>query len=345
MSAEGSESLKRILPMMRRAAARELDGQTQTGTPLEGIGKGGVTCWWHKAPTAQPAPVLFELHGGGFALGDVRKGDALRTWMAHRYGAHVVGVGYRLAPEHPWPAALEDATDAVRYFADHAEELGMDPSRFYFIGYSAGANLALATCFALQKEPAPAQIKGCALHYPFVDAATDPATLPLRTEDLPVEMMSAFNDWYAGDNDVKNPLISPLYATDEQLAQLPFVTQYPAVGDALFDSACQLDERMRDAGARCAFHPVEGVYHGYIEDAENVEVYRATSLPETLAARPANFAQVAAESLAASLDEILGRVANDVPFDAESARQDAERFAAETNAHDAVRQSNQNQEV
>lgn len=330
MTTKESEALKGIIPMMRRGVSKALAKQPRTGIEVPGVAGGRITDWWHKAPAQGKAPVLFELHGGGFALGDARKGDALRTWMAHRWGVHVVGVGYRLAPEDPWPAALDDVVDTMRHFAQHADEYGMDPERFHLIGYSAGANLALAACLKLQQQEDPGfAVKAVALHYPFLDAATDPSTLPSRSEDLPVEMMEAFNSWYATDNDPRNPLISPLFATDDQLARLPFVTQYPAVGDALFGSSQRFDERLKAAGARCAFHPVEGVYHGYAEDAGNLGVYRATSLPETVAARPDGFAQVAADAFAASLDEILGAPLHDVPFNPETAIEDAQRYAAQ----------------
>ena len=330
MTTNESESLRGVIPLMRRGVSRALDKQPQTGVEVPGVGEGGISAWWHKAPVERKAPALFELHGGGFALGDARKGDALRTWMVHRWGVHCVGVGYRLAPENPWPAALDDVVDTLRHFARHADEYGMDPERFYLVGYSAGANLALAACLKLQDDDDPGfAVKGIALHYPFVDAVTDPASIPSKDGDIPQEMMTAFNSWYATDNDPRNPLISPLFATDGQLARLPFAAQYPAVGDALFESSRKLDERLRAAGARCAFHPVEGAYHGYIEDAENLPVYRATSLPETVAAHPDGFAQVAADTIAASLDEILGAPRCDVPFSPETAIEDARRYAAQ----------------
>ena len=354
MGKNGSDALKDIIPPMRRAVARALEGRPLMGIEVPEAAGGRISSWLHRAPQNRAeAPdrtasqdqaaqqgsagvaggrtaAVFELHGGGFALGDVRKGDALRTWIAHRYGVNVVGVGYRLAPEHPWPAALDDVIETLEYFAGHADEYGMDPDAFYLVGYSAGANLALATCLKLQERDDLAfRIRGMALHYPFLDAAVDPASLGTGGEDIPAEMMEAFNRWYAVDNDPRNPLISPLFASDGQLAALPRVVQYPVAGDALRPSAEALHARLAAAGCDCSLQVVEGAYHGYIEDAENLAVYRATSLPETGAARPSGFAQVAAESMAESLDALLGRPVSDVPFRPDRADEDARAFAAD----------------
>lgn len=338
MADSKSEELKSIIPLMRRGVSRALEGRCLSGREVPQAAGGRISSWLNAAPRAArangaeggKAPVVFELHGGGFALGDVRKGDALRAWIAYRYGVNVVGVGYRLAPEHPWPAALDDAIETIEYFAEHAEEYGMDPDAFHLVGYSAGANLALATCLKLQEcDGLPFRIRGLALHYPFLDAATSPSSLSGRSEDIPVEMMEAFNSWYATDNDPSNPLISPLFATGDQLRRLPRVIQYPVAGDALLPSAEALHARLEAAGCACSLHVVEGAYHGYIEDAENLSVYRATSLSETIAARPSDFDQVAAQSIALSLDELLGSPLHDVPFRPACAEEDVRGFSSQ----------------
>lgn len=333
-----SETLKRIIPPMRRGVERCLAVQRLTGVEVPEAAGGRISSWWHRpAKTADQVeeagrcvtglPVLFELHGGGFALGDPRKGDALRTWMAGRYGVHVVGVGYRLAPEDPWPAALNDVVETLSYFAQCAGDYGMDPRQFFLLGYSAGANLALASCFKLQEESDPGfRVQGLLLHYPFLDAAVAPEDLPARTEDLPVEMMNAFNSWYVTDNDPEDPFISPAFATLGQLAELPRVIQYPVEGDVLAPSAHALHRRLQAAGAQCSLHAVENAYHGYLEDASNLYVYRRTSLVETIAARPADFAQTAARVYEESLDELLGGPKCDVRFDPEHAEEAALRL-------------------
>ena len=112
-------------------------------------------------------------------------------------------------------------------------------------------------------------------------------------------------------------------AVDAELAKLPRVIQYPVAGDALRPSAEALHARLEALDRPCVLHTVEGAYHGYIEDAENLEVCCATSLPETIAARPAEFARIAAEAMRGSLDELLGAPVHDVPFDPDNARKGA----------------------
>lgn len=298
---------------MKSVLRGRLAGREMTSSSM------GALSWWHEAPRprSDEASVLFEIHGGGFALGDARKEDALCEWARERYGIHVVGLNYRLAPEHAWPAALDDVLEALSYYALHADEFGMDSSRFFLLGYSAGANLALATCLKM-REDAPFRIAGCALHYPFLDAATDPADLSTSSVDVPMEMMEAFNRWYANGADPRDPTISPLFASDEQISRLPRTLLYPVVGDALYPSARKFYERLRDVGTPCSFHPVEGVYHGYVEDAANPRVYRETSLPETVASRPKGCELIAFAVLRQSLDELLGVPVNDVAFEPDS---------------------------
>ena len=325
-----ADEFRRVVSYMRRETASSIEKQPVTGKKVTDSARSGVPSWWREASGEGKKPVLFELHGGGFALGDARKGDAFRAWACERYGVHVVGLDYRLTPEHPWPAALEDVTDALEYYARNADDLRIDTEAYYLKGYSAGANHALASCLAapLQDEAGAIaggvdgaagvggarsragepgyRIAGIALHYPFLDAAENPANLVTREEDLPASMMRVFNQWYVGENDPRNPLISPLYASDEQLRRLPRVLLYPVVGDALRGSAVRLHERLRALGVVSALHDVDGVYHGYVEDACNMRVYRETTLPETLAKRPAGFERTAKAVLSASLDELLG---------------------------------------
>lgn len=348
MAEDKSEQLKQIIPMMRRGVAKSLAKRPLTGTAIPPLVEGGVPSWWHaplnasgvavdgrQAADARRAPVLFELHGGGFALGDPRKNDALRTWIARRWGVHAVGVGYRLTPENPFPAAIDDVIGVLDHFAENAERYGVDPDAFYLMGCSAGANLALACAFRLQlRASLRFRIRGILLHYPFLDAAAKPEDLDTRDEDLPVEMMGAFNSWYVDGRDPKDPLISPVFASDAQLAALPRVIQYPVDGDALAPSAQTLHERLGAVGADCALHLVEGAYHGYLEDAANLQVYQDTSLPETVAARPASFDQTAARIYAQSLDELLGAPQEDIPFRPQQAAEDAARFARGGGADD-----------
>ncbi len=309
-----TESLKRVVRYLRDGAFRTLREKTLFGVevpPDEASGR-HAPCWVHKAHGEGLKPVVFEIHGGGFALGDARKEDALCEWVRDVFDVHVVGVNYRLTPEYPAPAALDDVLSTMAYVG-RGGVCTADPTKFYLLGYSAGANLALAAALAAQTR-SDFNVAGLVLHYPFLDAFTPPDPAKGRAIDLPYEMMVAFNDWYTAGADARDPFISPAFAHDVQLAALPLVTMYPVVGDHLKGQADALYERMKRAGCDVLYRPVEGVYHGYIEDAADIEMYRATSMSQTIAIRPDNFAQVAGQKMKESLEDVLGPVKRDLPF-------------------------------
>ena len=309
-----SDQMKSVVRYMRSSLRRVLDGMQVRGREIEADQQSGrnAGCWIHEARSTGPRPVVFEIHGGGFALGDARKEDALCEWIRDCFDVHVVGLDYRLAPENSAPAALTDVVASIRHIASGAE-CAVDVSRVVLLGYSAGASLALAAAFELAND-ANLSIAGLALHYPFLDAATPPDADAVRDIDLPLDLMLAFNEWYIAEGDARDPLISPAFAHEGQLSSLPFVGMYPVVGDELYAQSERFARRFKAAGGRVGWHPVLGMYHGYIEDAANVGAYEAISLPQTIAARPADYVGAAAKSVKASLEEILGPAKRDVEF-------------------------------
>ena len=303
------------LPYLRRQAAHALDTRAMTGewlTPELELGCASG-CWLHRAADTSPRPVVFELHGGGFALGDARKGDALRAWVRDTFDVNVVGIEYRLAPEHPFPAALNDVVGTVRRIVTGGE-VEVAPAHAVLMGYSAGANLAVAYALLSQRDDSAPLVSGLALHYPCLDVAERIDPSGVRACDLPVDKMTAFSAMYAGERDKTDPLMSPVHADDGELAALPPTVFCPVEGDALLPQAETLYRRMVDVGASGVWNPVAGVYHGYIEDAADMETFRAISMPETVAARPRGFQRAAARAVKTSLEHLLGPACHEVPF-------------------------------
>lgn len=303
------------LPYLRRQTARALDARAMTGEWLApeielGCASG---CWLYRASSAAPRPVVFELHGGGFALGDARKGDALRAWVRDIFDVNVVGIEYRLAPEHPFPAALNDVAGTVRRIVAGGE-VEVDPGHAMLMGYSAGANLAAAYALLSQRDDSAPLVSGLVLHYPCLDVAERFDAGGVRACDLPVDKMAAFSTMYAGEHDKGDPLMSPVSAADDEISALPPTVFCPVEGDALMPQAETLHRRMVGAGASAFWCPVGGVYHGYIEDAADMETFRAISMPETVAARPRGFQRAAARAVKTSLEHLLGSACRDVPF-------------------------------
>lgn len=309
------DQMKSVVRYMRSSLARALRGCEMRGREIAADAAAGrhAPCWLHEAKSKGPRPVVFEIHGGGFALGDARKEDALCEWIRDSFDVHVVGLDYRLAPENPAPAALDDVVASIRMIAS-GTQCDVDASRLVLLGYSAGASLALAAAFELARD-AEVRFAGLALHYPFLDAATAPDEDAVRDIDLPLDLMQAFNEWYIADGDAHDPRISPAFATDAQIASLPFVGFYPVEGDELFAQAEAMAARMKALDRPAGWHPISGMYHGYIEDAANVAAYEAISLPETVAARPCGYVRAAAHNVKASLEEILGPAPHDIEFD------------------------------
>lgn len=310
-----SDQMKSVVRYMRSSLARALRGSEVHGREIAADAEAGrhAPCWLHEAKSNGPRPVVFEIHGGGFALGDARKEDALCEWVRDSFDVHVVGLDYRLAPENPAPAALADVVASIRMIAS-GSQCDVDASRLALLGYSAGASLALAAAFELARDPG-VRLVGLALHYPFLDAATAPDGDAVRDIDLPLDLMRAFNEWYIADGDARDLRISPAFATDAKIASLPFVGFYPVEGDELFMQAETMAARIKALARPVGWHPVSGMYHGYVEDAANVAVYEAISLPETVAARPCDYVQAAARNVKASLEEILGPAPHDIEFD------------------------------
>lgn len=160
------------------------------------------------------SPTFLYLHGGGYVVCDPGTHREMIARVAHRTGARCVAIDYRLAPEHPFPAALDDAQ---RAFLALAEEVPLD--RLFLAGDSAGGGLSIATLLRLRDagDPTPA---GAFVMSPWLDHTMSGATIDVNgpTDYLNRHVLEIFSTYYRGDTDPKDPLVSPLFA---DLAGLP----------------------------------------------------------------------------------------------------------------------------
>ncbi len=167
-----------------------------------------------------PFPVLVWIHGGGWVIGSAEDSDPTARELCSRSASIVVSVDYRLAPEHQFPAAVEDVLAVSRWVGEHAAELGGDPSRLAVGGDSAGGNLA-----AVATQQLPGLFGFQVLVYPAVDLTMSFPSIDENAEGylLTKASMEWFRHHYLGglDVDLKDPRISPLYATDTVLATCP----------------------------------------------------------------------------------------------------------------------------
>jgi acetyl esterase len=219
----------------------------------------------HGAPEAgPPSPLIVYYHGGGWVSGDLDSHEQPCRMLARSSGARVLSVDYRLAPEHPFPAPVEDAFAAFRDAVARAVELGVDADRIAVAGDSAGGHLAAVTCqlCAADGGPAPAfQL----LIYPATDLAGETPSRVTFAEGFVLTKDDM--DWYeahflgAGD-DRSDPRVSPLLADD--LAGLPPALVVTAGFDPLRDEGEAYARRLREAGVRTILRRHPSYVHGFI---------------------------------------------------------------------------------
>jgi acetyl esterase/lipase len=213
---------------------------------------------------AGPWPGIVYFHGGGFVIGDLDTHDPLCRQIAARTGALVCAVDYRLAPEHPFPAAVDDAHAAARWFLAHAADLGADRDRLFVMGDSAGGTLATVTARAL-RESSP-HLRGQILVYPITDHVDAGAVSYAEFADgygLTGESMRWFMRHYIADpGDATDPRVCPLRMPN--LRGLPPAFVVTAEYDVLRDEGERYVERLREDGVDVTFARAPGLHHGFI---------------------------------------------------------------------------------
>jgi len=241
-----------------RVEDRRIDGPT---------GPIPVRVYWPAGDETPPVTMFF--HGGGFALGDLDTHDATAREHAVGAGSVVVSVDYRLAPEHPYPAAIEDAWAATRWVAENAGEFGADSSRLAVAGDSAGGNLAAVVAQlardAVRSGDGP-ELTFQLLWYPSTMWDT---SLPSFTENanapvLDSAAMAAFTEWYAGHLDLTDPpaTLAPGRASD--LSGLAPAYVAVAGHDPLRDDGVRYAELLAEAGVGVELHNATTLVHGYL---------------------------------------------------------------------------------
>ena len=209
-------------------------------------------------------PTIVFFHGGGFVLGDLDTHDNQCCTLCHDAGAVVLSVDYRLAPEAPFPAAVEDCFAATRWAAQHVADLGGDPERIAVAGDSAGGNLAAVVAQMARDEGGPA-LAAQLLIYPGTDFTME---YPSETENgegyfLTRADMAWFAGHYAAGEDPANPRLSPLRAAD--LSGLPPAVVATAEYDPLRDQGIAYADALEQAGVPVVKRRYEGLIHGFFD--------------------------------------------------------------------------------
>jgi acetyl esterase len=208
------------------------------------------------------APCLVFFHGGGWVIGDLDSHDVVCRKLADEGELVVISIDYRRAPEHKFPAALDDSIEATKWIAANAKQLGVDASRLTVGGDSAGGNLATVVAISARDGNGP-RIAGQVLIYPATDFAmthpshSDPETSILLTHSV----IKWFKNHYLGGADIHDWRASPARATT--LAGLPPAYVLTAGGDPLRDEGDEYARNLKQAGVPVTYRHFAGQFHGF----------------------------------------------------------------------------------
>ena len=215
----------------------------------------GVSSEWIVGLDSTERTILY-LHGGAYALGSINSHREMiaRLVMSTKCSAHAIN--YRLAPENPYPAALEDTLSAYHWILSK----GIDPSQIVFAGDSAGGGLAIAALLAL-RDARIALPAGAFCFSPWLDLTLSGSSLKTKVKLDPIlspSVLKVYTGYYAGANKASDPLMSPLFA---DLRNLPPIHLQSGENEILLDDSVRFYEKARQAGVDVSLKIWEGMFH------------------------------------------------------------------------------------
>jgi len=229
---------------------------TPADVKVERVSAPSAPAEWLRPPSAEPGRVVLYLHGGGYVIGSPRSHRHLAAAIASASHASALLLDYRLAPEHPYPAAVDDATAAYRWLLDQA----IAPERIVIAGDSAGGGLTVATLLALREARVPLPA-GAVCISPWVDLTCGGASYATKADADPIVRRAGVEQMaqaYLGATPPRTPLASPLFA---DLRGLPPLLIHVGSDEVLLDDAVQLAERARAAGVDTSIEVYERMIH------------------------------------------------------------------------------------
>ncbi|KAK7415467.1 hypothetical protein QQZ08_012334 [Neonectria magnoliae] len=231
-----------------------------------------IKAWLYSPPDSTTAPqskkpLLVNWHGSGFIFANLGTDVAFCSCVARETGAMVLDADYRKGPEVPFPGAIHDVEDTLKWVASQPEQF--DVKRVGVSGFSAGGTLALIAASSLRKQLAPLELRLVIGGYPATDLAADPAgkKVPNPIRPIPAKVAAIFNDCYVPDVALRtDPLVSPAFA-DPGLFPAT-VAIFTCEGDTLAPEAIKLAERLDDGQRKVININLKGVHHGFDHAAE-----------------------------------------------------------------------------
>lgn len=230
-------------------------GKLPDGIEVSPVTIDGRSAEWIRPSRITNDRAILYFHGGGYVMGSCRSHRAIVAKFVAGTGIGALVFDYRLAPEHPFPAALDDSTSAYAWLLSQ----GLSASRVAFVGDSAGGGLCLATLLAIRDQgislPAAAAVLS-----PWTDLKCSGNSYTRQDPLAPEGSWKIFGKYYAGANNPSLPLISPLYG---DLTGLPPLLIYVGENESMLDDATQFAEKARNAGVNTILHVGEGMVHCY----------------------------------------------------------------------------------
>jgi len=222
----------------------------------EPVDAGGVPAEWITTPEAVDERVIYYLHGGGYVMGSINTHREMISRLSRAARARALAIDYRLAPENPFPAAVEDSTGAYRWLIS----TGVDRARLVIAGDSAGGGLTVATLVAL-RDAGDALPTAAVCLSPWVDLECLGESMTTKAEVDPMvhrEDILELAEAYLGDTHPRTPLAAPLYA---DLRGLPPLLIQVGTAELLLDDSTRLAERARSAGVDVILEPWDDMFH------------------------------------------------------------------------------------
>lgn len=248
------------IPKLRAEVERgaEFFGKLPKGFTLEPVRIGALDAEWMLPPGAGKKPALLYFHGGGLVVGSVRSHRGIVAKFVKGSGISALVFDYALAPERPFPAALEDAVAAYEYLL--AQDV--PPNKIVCIGDSGGGNLCLAALLALKERglPQPAGAVTLSAWTDLTNSGESWVTNAERDTLCWKDAQTVFSRMYAGNHDPADPLISPLFG---DLSGLPPLLMYAGNDETLRDDTTRFAQRAKESGVETELHLGEGLFHCY----------------------------------------------------------------------------------
>ncbi len=266
-----SEALKMIVEMMRaqnrvgvpdvQEIRAGLEAMTQMMVIPDDVVRspvkiGSVPAEWLSTPGCDAGRVILYLHGGGYACGSINTHRDLGQRLSRAAQARVLMLDYRLAPEHPHPAAVDDATAAYEFLLSQH----VDPRRIVVAGDSAGGGLTVATLLALRDQGRPLPAAGFCIS-PWVDLTQSGESMTSKAAADPMVQRDGLTQmavWYLNGQEARRPLASPLFA---DLSRLPPLLIHVGTAETLLDDSTRLAKAAKDAGVDVTLDVWEEMIH------------------------------------------------------------------------------------